>query len=242
LRHQSVSVVIPAYNEEKTVGDVINSTISIMDTLNVPYEILVVDDGSTDATGKIASQHKVTLLSNDQNHGKGYSLRKAIREARGEIVVTIDSDGEHKPKEIPDLLSLIFDGADIVAGSRFMGKSMGKQAEVTTRLNKIGNSLFNVVIMMLTRNHVTDSQTGFRAIRKEVLEELDLESDGFEIETEITIKSLANGFSFRETPITCERRKHDFSKLRLVSDGRKILRAILVGYLYKKKPLQSSAR
>jgi glycosyltransferase involved in cell wall biosynthesis len=77
-----VTVVIPAYNEEKTVGNVISETISVMDEMGMPYEVIVVDDGSTDKTGLIASNNKVTLLSNQNNRGKGYSLRKAFQQAR----------------------------------------------------------------------------------------------------------------------------------------------------------------
>jgi glycosyltransferase involved in cell wall biosynthesis len=121
MQHGAVSIIIPAYNEEKTIGDVIEDTASIMDSLHLPYEIIVVDDGSTDGTRLVASNKKVRLLCNQGNRGKGYSLRKALEYAQGDIIVTIDSDGEHKPKEIPDLLEPLFNGTDIVAGSRFLG-------------------------------------------------------------------------------------------------------------------------
>lgn len=142
-----VTVVIPAYNEEKTVGNVISETISVMDEMGMPYEVIVVDDGSTDKTGLIASNNKVTLLSNQNNRGKGYSLRKAFQQAQGEIIVTIDSDGEHKPKEIPDLIDPLLNGTDIVSGSRFMGSN----TQVTTNLNRLGNFMFNNAIMALTK-------------------------------------------------------------------------------------------
>jgi glycosyltransferase involved in cell wall biosynthesis len=150
LGRQSVSVIIPAYNEANTVGDVISDTISIMETLNLPYEVLVIDDGSTDSTGLVVSQYKVSLISNDKNYGKGYSLRKAIQHAQGEIIVTLDSDGEHKPKEIPDLLHPVLNGIDLASGSRFMGNSK----EQTTKLKQMGNSLFNIVIRTLTGKQI----------------------------------------------------------------------------------------
>jgi len=117
----------------------------------------------------------------------------------------------------------LFKGTDIVAGSRFLGA----QVQATSKLNQIGNFLFNTVIMILTGKIVTDSQTGFRAIKRNVLETLDLESDGYEIETEITVKSLRNGYVFKEMPITIERRKYNISKLKLLSDGTRILKTIL---------------
>ena len=128
-------MIIPAYNEEKTIGNVLTETISIMDSLLLPYEIIVLNDGSTDRTGLIASTHKATVLSNEKNYGKGYSIRKALQHAQGSIVVTIDSDGEHNPKEIPDLINHLLKGADIATGSRFMTNN----TRATTKLNKIGN-------------------------------------------------------------------------------------------------------
>jgi glycosyltransferase involved in cell wall biosynthesis len=222
-RSPTVSIIIPAYNEEKNVARVMSRIITVMEKLNLPYEIIFVDDGSTDKTGFIASLFKVKILTNKRNHGKGYSLKKALQHANGDIIVTIDSDGEHRPKEIAPLLNAVFNGIDVAAGSRFLNN----QSAVTTKLNKIGNHLFNFVIMSLTGKRVTDSQTGFRAIKRGVLEKLNLQSNGYEIETEITVKSLRGGFAFRELPITVERRKFGASKLKLISDGKSIFRTIL---------------
>jgi glycosyltransferase involved in cell wall biosynthesis len=223
MGRSAVTVVIPAYNEEKTIGNVLLETNSIMNGLGVPYEIIVVDDGSTDKTGQIASTHKAIVLSNKKNCGKGYALRKALQHATGDIIVTIDSDGEHKPKEIPDLIEPLFNGTDIVAGSRFLGS----QKRATKNLNILGNLFFNATIMTLTGKVVTDSQTGFRAIKKNVLETLNLQSDGYEIEAEITVKGLRNGFTFKEKPITVERRKYSVSKIKLLADGTRIMKTIL---------------
>jgi glycosyltransferase involved in cell wall biosynthesis len=218
-----VSVVIPAYNEEKTIGNVIEETIQIMDSLGLPYEIIVVDDGSTDRTREVASRYKATVLSNGRNRGKGYTLRKGFQHAQGDIVVTIDADGSHKPKEIPDLINPLFNGADIVAGSRFLGD--GKNH--TCKLHMLGNHLINTAIMVLTRKLITDSQTGLRAFKREFLQKIHLESYGYEIETEITVKSLKNGFKLKEVPISCEKRKYNISRLKILSDGFKILKTIL---------------
>lgn len=223
MHKPSVTIIIPAYNEEHTIGNVILATSSIMDDLNMPYEIIVIDDGSTDKTELAASNHKVTLLSNGANRGKGYSLRKAFQQAQGEIIVTIDSDGEHQPKEIPDLINPLLNGTDVVSGSRFLGNNL----RATTKLNQIGNYAFNMAIMLLTGKRISDSQTGFRAMKKEVLEKLNLESDGFEIETEITIKTLQKGYTLDEKPITIIPRKYDISRIKLLSDGTKILKTIL---------------
>jgi len=218
-----ISVVIPAYNEEKTIGHVIEETISAMDSLQMPYEIIVVDDGSKDNTRRIASTYKALVLSNARNMGKGYALRRGFRHAQGDIVVTIDADGAHSPKEIQHLVTPLLNGTDIVAGSRFLGS--GKYS--MSRLNRIGNLVFNIMIMTLTGKRITDSQSGFRAVKKNVLKRLNLLSLGYDIETEITVKGLKNGFTFQEKPISCEKRQYSNSKLKILSDGAKILKTIL---------------
>jgi glycosyltransferase involved in cell wall biosynthesis len=222
--HSSIiSVVIPAYNEQHTIGQTISDTILTMDSLKMPYEIIVIDDGSTDDTARIASKYKATILSNDKNQGKGYALRKGFQHAQGDIVITIDSDGAHKPKEIPDLIQPLFNGVDVVAGSRYLGGRMN----TTTRVHRIGNAMFNLIIMTLTGRQITDSQSGFRAFKKEVLQKINLQSMGYDIEVEMTVKSLKNGFVFQEKPIFCEKRKYSTSKLRILQDGMRIFKAII---------------
>jgi len=223
MQNSVISVVIPAYNEEKTVGNIIDETIQVMDALGMPYEIIVVDDGSIDRTKEIASRYKATVLSNGRNHGKGYALKRGFQHAQGDIIVTIDADGAHNPKEIPNLITPLFNGADIVAGSRFLGS--GK--DHTSKLHIVGNHIINATIMVLTRKVITDSQTGLRAFKREFLKKISLESCSYEIETEITVKGLKNGFNFQEIPISCRRREYNFSKLKILSDGLKILKTIL---------------
>lgn len=215
-------MIIPAYNEENTIGDTISNTISAMESMENPYEIIVVDDGSTDNTRRIATGYKVTVLFNGGNRGKGYALKKGFQHAQGDIIVTIDADGAHKPKEIPDLIHPLFNGVDIVTGSRFLGNQMNS----TSKLNRIGNILINTLIMTLTGKLITDSQTGFRAFKKEVLQKTNIKSLGYEVETEITVKSLKNGFTYQEKPISCTKRKYNMSKLKVLPDGIKILTTI----------------
>lgn len=220
MHQPMISVVIPAYNEEETIGGVISRIGATMDSFGMPYEILVVDDGSTDKTRQIASACKAIVLHNGRNRGKGYALRKGFQSSQGDIIVTIDSDGSHDPKEIPNLVSPLLKGADMVSGSRFLGN--GKNP--TSNINRFGNFLFNFLVIVLTGRYVTDSQTGFRAFKKKVLETVDLDSRGYEVETEILVKSLRNGFVFQEKPITSSARRHNASKLRILSDGARIFK------------------
>lgn len=223
MHYLDISVIIPAYNEEQTLGSVISETTSIMNSMKMPYEIIVVDDGSTDGTREVAKSCKVVTLFNGENKGKGFALRKGFNSARGNIIVTLDSDGSHNPKEIPGLIEPLFNGTDITAGSRFLGRGR----HFTTALKRLGNSLFNLTILTLTGKRVTDSQSGFRAFKREFLQHVGLESEGYEIETEITVKGLRNGFAFKEIPIGCEKRRFSSSRLRILSDGIGILKMIL---------------
>ncbi len=214
---------MPAFNEDKTIVRVVSETITEMKKYDLSFEIIVVDDGSRDKTFAAASQCAVTVLSNGHNRGKGYCLRRGLMNARGEIIVTMDSDGEHKPTDIIRLIKPILNGMDIVAGSRFLNGN----SSFTSNAHLIGNHFFNLAIRALTGRYITDSQTGFRAIRREVLESFPLESDGYEIETELTVKSLRNGFEFTEIPISIHKREYGVTRIKLVADGTKILKTIV---------------
>lgn len=222
----TVSVVIPAYNEEKTVYSVVQRANRVLQDLGIPYEILVVDDGSTDGTARIASQSGAVLVSNGANRGKGHSLCMGIEKSRGSIVVTMDADGSHQPEEIPRLLFPILRGnprVDAVIGSRFLGNL---EESAMSNLHFVGNKIICLVMRILTGKWVTDSQSGFRAYRREIFDSTKIKSTGFDIETELTIKALANGFNLAEVPITCTRRVDSVSKLNIFKDGFAIFRTI----------------
>jgi len=221
-----LSVLIPAYNEEKTVGSVIQRTHRVLMYLGLPYEIIVVDDGSTDATAKVSSQNRVLLVSNGINRGKGYSLCMGIQKSRGSIIITIDADGAHQPEEIPKLLLPILrrnPRIDAVVGSRFLGDL---EESAMSNLHFAGNKIINLVIRILTGKWVTDSQSGFRAYRREIFDSTKIKSKGFDIEAELTIKALTNGFKLMEVPITCAGRIDSDSRLHTFRDGFAIFRAI----------------
>jgi len=232
MNNLTLSVVIPAYNEEKNIEGILVRTDKALQTLNFPYEIIVVDDGSSDKTRFLAERHKVTVISNGNNHGKGYALKRGLKDVRGELVITMDADGSHRPEDIKYLIEPLLNGADVVMGSRFTGKQ-GRDS--TKKLHIFGNKLFNFLIRILTKQYITDSQTGFRAFKKKVLEEIEITCDGYAVETELTVKTLKNGFIVREEPITSEKRKDGCSHINPLRDGIRIFKTIIVASLKARK-------
>jgi glycosyltransferase involved in cell wall biosynthesis len=226
-RHPFVSIIMPALNEEEAIGKVLLDVVAIMKSMSMPFEVIVVDDCSIDKTVSVAENSGATVLSNGENRGKGYCLRKGLLKAKGDFIVTMDSDGEHRAADVVRLLKPALKGVDVVAGSRFICATKN----CTSRFHILGNHFFNICIMLLTGRRVTDSQTGFRVMKRSVVDDLRLESDGYEIESEITIKSLKNGFSFKEVPITIRRREYGITRIKMLSDGTKILRTIFVSSL-----------
>ena len=222
-----VSIILPALNEERSIGKLVSEIVSLMTSHRLIFEVIVVDDGSTDKTVSVARRCGAIVLTNRGNRGKGYCLRKGLTTARGDVIVTMDSDGEHRPIDIIKLLRYAFRGVDVVAGSRFLNGTKN----FTSKIHYFGNQLFNLSIMVLTGKQITDSQTGFRVLKRKVLDSLSLQSDGYEIETEITVKSLRNGFSFKEVPIYIKRREYGISRIKMLSDGKRILTTIATSSL-----------
>lgn len=219
-----LSVVVPVYNEEPTVGNVIERLKYILGKTDFEYEILVVDDCSSDGSVKVAVRNGAHVFVLRRHMGKGFALRIGFAKAKGNLIVTIDSDGSHLPEELPLLLGPIVHGhADLVIGSRFMNNGEG----TTKSINKIGNRLFNRLIKFLTLNPISDSQSGFRVMTREVLESLRLKSDEYEIESEMLVKIALKGFRIAEIPITYEQRTYGRSGIDPLIDGAKILVSIL---------------
>ena len=224
-----VSVIIPVFNEEATVGDIVTRTKKTLETLAVKHEVIVVDDGSTDKSADIAQHQNVRVLRNG-HQGKGYALRSGFTHARGELVVTLDGDGSHKPEEIPFVLRyLIQNIADFVVGSRFANSEV-KKAKIP-KINRTGNRLFNSLTGYLTGVKISDTQSGFRAIRASLIKQMKLTSHGYEVESEMLVKALRMGARVKETPISFDQRTMGNSKLDPIRDGTRIFYAIITSYL-----------
>lgn len=220
-----VSIVIPVFNEEHTLGKVIQGVKETMKRLGLSFEVLVVDDCSTDNSLGISLRSNVRVLQIMEHRGKGYALRAGFRKVRGEIIVTIDSDGSHSPEELPKLVEPILSGeADFVIGSRFLDKNNIFQ----NKFNKVGVQLLNILVKALTGKGVSDSQSGYRAFKSVMLKLVDLKSNGYEIESEMLVKAFRIGVRTKEVPIKFIQRTHGKSKLDPLKDGVKIFTATLL--------------
>jgi len=221
-----VSVVIPAFNEEDNVSSVLHATHKVLKRMGLSYEIVVVNDGSTDRTAEVAGECGVVLVNNGRNMGKGDSLKAGFLRAKGRFIVTMDADGSHQPDDIPNVLYPVLNGNSLEAtiGSRFTD-DIGRNS--TTRLHLVGNKIINALILFLVGRCVSDSQSGFRAFRREDLPRLALHSSGYEIESEMTIRMLKNGFRVKDVPIRCRQRKTGSTNINSFSDGFKIFKAIV---------------
>ena len=222
-----LSIIIPVYNEELTVGNVIDRVKVAMQDIGLPNEIIVVDDHSYDKSLDVVKKRVVRLYSLRQHLGKGYALRAGFAKVKGEIIVTIDSDGSHRPEELPRILAPVLkDKADLVIGSRYLN-----QKNVAARkLNAFGVRIFNFLIQLLTGTAITDSQSGYRAMKREVLIGERLKSGEYEIESEMLVKAAKKKFRVTEVPISFEQRTYGRSGVDPVVDGLKILLSIVLAY------------
>ena len=208
LSKKKIIVVIPAYNEEETIGNVIKKCKSYTN------EIIVVNDGSTDRTEKIAYDLGATVVSFYRNKGLGRAMRAGLREAlkqNADIIITIDADGQYLAEEIDSLLDLIRKNeADLVLGSRFLGK-----IEKMSGIKRLGNKIFSWMVRNVTGLPLKDPNTGFRVIKAELLKVLHL-SSSYTYTQEMIIRAVEEGFRVREVPITFKKRNK--GKSRLMSD------------------------
>ncbi|MDN5319831.1 MAG: dolichol-phosphate hexosyltransferase [Thermococcaceae archaeon] len=217
IKPEDVTILIPTKNEEEGIGWVIE------EFKKLGYNnILVIDGHSTDRTREIAKEKgaRVVLQS---GRGKGQAVAEALKMIDSEVLVMIDGDGTYDPKDVEKLLEPIRRGiAEHVIGNRLMNFEKG----AFTKLNLIGNKIFNALFRFLYGVPVYDMLTGYRALTKDLYKSVELEKHGFEVETELTVETVAKGFRIAEVPINYYKRKGS-ANLHPIKDGWRIGKAII---------------
>lgn len=222
----TLSVVIPAYNEEDGIAEIAHRVLAIKGELAKVgvdnLELIVVDDCSRDKTGEIASSIEgVTLLRHPQNKGYGGALKTGFSSAKGELIGFLDADGTYPPEYFPQLCQTALNGAELVIGSRMAGAK--SQMPMTRR---VGNLFFATLLSLVSRQRVTDSASGMRVFKREILERIYPLPDGLNLTPIMSTRAIHEHIKMAEVPIPYSERVGR-SKLSVVRDGTIFLRSIL---------------
>jgi glycosyltransferase involved in cell wall biosynthesis len=215
----TVSVVIPALNEAENLPYVLPKIPAWVD------EVLLVDGDSTDNTAEVARALRPDVrVITQEGHGKGAALRSGFAAANGDIIVMLDADGSTDPAEIPAFVGTLIAGADFAKGSRFV---QGAGTADMPLYRKFGNWVFVTLVRLFFGGHYSDLCYGYNAIWKDVLPRLDLDGEGFEIETIMNVRALRAGLKIAEVPSFEAERMYGTGRLRAIPDGWRVLKAIL---------------
>ena len=209
-----LSIIIPTYNEERTVIEILKKIKNNSQDL-CKYEVIVIDDGSTDQSKKLLENNKHLfdkLLINETNKGKGYSVKKGILNASGTHIIFQDADFEYDPSDFKKFVKIFLDfNADGIVGSRFIYSNYTRSHNI---LNKIGNKLLTFAFNVLYNTTFTDIYSCYFAFKKKLLNVHELRTEGFEQHAEILCKVIKKGNKFYEVPISYNGRD--------ISEGKKI--------------------
>jgi len=212
-----ISLVIPAYNEEKALTLVVHEYMPFVD------EIIIVDDGSADSTYEIAKELQndvIKVFRHEKNQGKVAALRTGVEQTSGDIVIFTDADCTYPARYIPEFVNKIEHGFDLILGSRQINR------ENIPLFNRLGNFIFSSLAAYISGKTIVDSQTGFRAFRKEMFEKFDVDAKSLEFETKMTVRAAKLGYKIAEIPIEY-RERVGVSKLHPIRDGFKMFFGLL---------------
>lgn len=209
-----ISIVIPTLNEVENIKHVFPHIPQFID------EIIVIDGDSIDGTrDEILKFRKESRIIIDKTPGKGIALRKGFETATGDIIIMMDADGSHDPYEIPSILEPVLNGYDASKRSDYLP---GGGSDDFTLFRRFGNKIFIMMVNNMYGANFTDLCYGYRAFKREALEKMHCESDGFEIETEQSIRMIKSGLKIKEIPYFEAKRKNGDSRLHWIKDGWRI--------------------
>lgn len=217
-----LSIIIPVFNEEKTIAELVNAVVDVK-IPHVEKEIIVVDDGSTDETVSKIPKHGIKFIEHNKNQGKGAAVKTGIENATGDYIIIQDADLEYNPKQIAILVEPILDGkAKVVYGTRLKRRPNFSKEERSFRfaLHYFGNRFLSVVTSALYGSWLTDMETCYKLFPAEAGKKYTLHAKRFDFEPEITAKLLKDGYKILEVPITTVPRDYaEGKKLRTFHDG-----------------------
>lgn len=236
-----LSIIIPVFNEEKTILEMLNRVDKI-GIYGIEKQIIVVNDGSTDATDHVIknskliqsekSRHRLEYIIHKTNKGKGAAVRTGVKKATGDYIVIQDADLEYNPKDIEKLIKPVLEGKSMVTyGTRLKRFPSFSREERTPQflLHYLGNKFLSLLTSMLYGQWITDMETCYKLFPKKAVDGMNLNAKGFEFEPEITAKLLKRGYKILEIPIKTTPRTYDEGKkLNTIIDGSKAL-----WYLFK---------
>ena len=217
-----VTVVIPCHDEEASVGAVVTGCRAAL--AGEPHEVLVVDDGSRDETAARATEAGARVLRLAPNRGKGRALAAGVEAARYPVVVFLDGDGQDSPRDLPRLLDAFRGPVRMVIGSRFLGTL---HPHAIHPLNRLANQAFSRLISTLFQARITDSQAGYRVVRRDDYLGLGAGAREYEIETDVLLKALKAGWEIREVPVERFPRTGSATDFQRIRHGLRILWTIL---------------
>ncbi len=232
-----ISVIIPAHNEEQTVGDVVRGVRGAL-AGRADAEILVVDDGSTDNTAREAALAGATVLKRPRIQ-KGRAVRAGLAAARGDVIVLMDSDGQDVPAELPQLLAAMRStGADLISGSRFAGRFA---EHGITGVDYWGNRCLTGLANILHGARLNDINASYRVFRASAIRNISWDCTEFEVESEMILKAWRAGLAIQEVPVTRQRRLGGIRKFRKLRHGTRIFMTILKVRFLWRPPVRHAA-